>query len=151
LPLPPPQQANPIDSERLQQDLWIKYFMASQGLNDKGFNSKLYIKNSEWDPPNAPEIVEDAINIFEAQTLDLFHHSRSLHHEPNLTSSELKALQAVKKENRFVVCCDCYGEKPQTCRYGVPTLYPPLPRQPLTQSYQLSGTQHGRHIDHQHP
>jgi hypothetical protein len=97
------EKSNPIDSERLRRDLRIKYFVASQGLNDGGFNPKLYVKNSEWDPPNAPDIVEEAIDVFETRTSELFHHSRNLHHEPNLTSSELRALRAVKKENRFVV------------------------------------------------
>jgi hypothetical protein len=97
------EQSNPIDSERLRRDLRIKYFVANQDLKDDGFNPKLYVKNSDWDPPTAPETVEHAINTFETRTSELFQHSRSLHHEPNLTSSELKALRAVKKEGKFVV------------------------------------------------
>ena len=78
-------KTNPINSERLCRDLHIKYFVAQQGSNDSGYNPKLYVKNSDWDPPIALDNVEAAINMFEACTSNLFHHSRSLQHKFNLT------------------------------------------------------------------
>jgi hypothetical protein len=71
---------------------------------DKGYDPKLYVRNEDWEPTDAPKDVETAINDFESQSASLFTRSR-LHKNKtyNLSPAALRELKQIKIEKKFMV------------------------------------------------
>jgi hypothetical protein len=96
------EPTNPINFDRLRRDIRTRYAVAD--LPDTGYHPKLYVRNEEWEPGNAPPDVEAALNAFESRSTALFHRSR-LHANQlsNISAAALREIKAIKKEKKFMV------------------------------------------------
>ena len=76
---------------------------AMEDGDDTPFNSKLYLQNPWWDPPEASEEVEAAIANFQATLTakQRVYQIKSL--KPNLTRLQLSALRALKNHDHLIV------------------------------------------------
>jgi len=96
----PRPDANPIDFDRLRRSIRIQCYNFPE--SEEEYNPKLY-KKSDWEPKNAPEAVEDAINAFELNTNKDYQESRKATLIYNVNGNNIEMLRTVKRERRLFV------------------------------------------------
>jgi hypothetical protein len=97
----PREDSNPIDFDRFRRDIRIRYTFRNE--EDSDYNRKLYVKNEEWEPNQAPPNIEDAINKFEAASGDAFRQSRHYKHDYNIDPRTIQQLRQLKKDGKLMV------------------------------------------------
>jgi hypothetical protein len=93
---------NPIDIERLRRATRLKFVKFPPTDDDKEYNPKL-LATSDWEPPLAPEEIEDALNEFETTSSDTFRTYRMIPPIFNLDKERINLLRQVKKERKFII------------------------------------------------
>jgi len=89
------RQENPIDFQRLRQNMRIK----CMNLPPNPFcNLRLHVPKTEWQPNEAPEEVENATNAFEQATTTTFLSNRKRKGAHNVSSKMVREMKQLKKE-----------------------------------------------------
>jgi len=96
----PQQETNPIDFDRLRRSIRIQ--CCNFPDSDDDYNPKLY-KTSEWEPKEAPEEIEDAMDAFERNTNKDYQASRKATLIYNVNGNNIEMLRTVKRERRLFV------------------------------------------------
>ena len=91
----PQQETNPIDFDRLRRSIRIQ--CCNFPDSDDDYNPKLY-KTSEWEPKEAPEEIEDAMDAFERNTNKDYQASRKATLIYNVNGNNIEMLGTVKRE-----------------------------------------------------
>ena len=101
-PLPKPRFFDTM--ARLTRDIRLKHHWGDTPPDDAdGFNPKLYIR-SDWNPPNASEPIETALQQFEAAIQQQLHLNRS--HQSrrhNLLPSGRRLIKSLKGNTDFII------------------------------------------------
>jgi hypothetical protein len=86
---------NPIDIERLRRATRLKFVKFPPTDDDEEYNPKLRA-TSDWEPPLAPEEIEDALNEFKTTSSDTFRTYRMIPPIFNLDKERIDLLRQVK-------------------------------------------------------
>jgi hypothetical protein len=71
---------------------------------EKGYDPKLYVRNEDWEPKDAPSDIETALDDFESPSASLFTRSRQHQNKTyNLSPADLHKLKQIKKDKKFMV------------------------------------------------
>jgi hypothetical protein len=98
--LKPNKEKFPIDFERLRRSIRLKFVKFP--IKEEVFIPKLHCK-SDWLPPNAPKVIETAMNNFEETTKKAFIKSWKHPHLENMEQSKINLLKSIKKERKYIV------------------------------------------------
>ena len=105
---PPQKNLTDINFERFFKDIRTKFWIASKSRDDEetdnDYHPKIYVKNPEWFPDDAPEILEEAILHFQTSVSDLVlsNHKRGDFYA-NLTHHDLQQIENVRRNPKIII------------------------------------------------
>ena len=102
----PRPNTNPIDFDRLRRSIRIQCYNFQE--SDNTYNPKLY-KKSDWEPKEAPDEIEDAMDPFERNTNKDYQESRKVALIYSVNGNNIEKLQTVKREWHLFVTATYKG------------------------------------------
>jgi hypothetical protein len=97
----------PHTVRNMAYNIRTKYYLQESGMsNDTDYTKQIYVKNKHWDPPPAPNLMEDKITAFE-KVLKAAHLMQASKNSKcplnNLTQQQQNTLKLLYGNNNFTI------------------------------------------------